>query len=543
MRGKLGHLHLSRRWSGRIALSILILSATLVVTVASPSNAAAASRQQQSLKGVQVSINAGASIGTIPGTALGINTAAWDSHLLDAGIPNMLQQAGVKVMRFPGGSTSDYYKWQSNTAVPCSICGGVTPSDTFDAFMGVVQATGAQAMITVNYGSGTPQEAAGWVQYANKGGPGYSGPVPTYAGGSSTGHTYGIKYWEVGNELYGNGTYGATWEYDLHGLGPATYATNAVAYSQAMKAVDPSIKVGLVLTAPGNWPDGATSASSPQPWNDTVLPIACSAADFVVVHWYPQGPGGESDAGLLAAPENGESTSVSSTPSIPSMVSTLRSKINQYCGAHASAIQIMVTETNSVSYNPGKQTVSLVNALFMVDNYMNWIENGVANVDWWDLHNGIMPGDNNSPSLYGSANYGDYGILSSGETANGVSEPLADTPFPTYYGLQMLSKLGGPGDQMIGALSTQGLVATYAVRRANGDIAVLMINKDPSNAYLARLSWSGFTPGPNPTANFYGEKSTSITTIREPGILPDYVQFLPPYSLTTIVVVPHHHHE
>jgi alpha-L-arabinofuranosidase len=47
-------------------------------------------------------------------------------------------------------------------------------------------------MITVNYGSGTPQEAAGWVQYANKGGPGYTGPVPTYPGASSTGHTYGI---------------------------------------------------------------------------------------------------------------------------------------------------------------------------------------------------------------------------------------------------------------------------------------------------------------------------------------------------------------
>lgn len=61
---------------------------------------------------------------------------------------------------------------------------------------------------------------------------------------------------------------------------------------------------------------------------------------------------------------------------------TLRSKINQDCGPHASAVQIMVTETNSVSYNPGKQTVGRVNALFLADDYMNWLENGVANVDW-----------------------------------------------------------------------------------------------------------------------------------------------------------------
>ncbi len=63
-------------------------------------------------------------------------------------------------------------------------------------------------MITVDYGAGTPQEAADWVKYANKGGAGYNGPVPTYSGGSSTGHNYGIKYWEVGNEVYGNELYG-----------------------------------------------------------------------------------------------------------------------------------------------------------------------------------------------------------------------------------------------------------------------------------------------------------------------------------------------
>ena len=128
---------------------------------------------------------------------------------------------------------------------------------------------------------------------------------------------YHIHYWDIGNELYGNGTYGALWESDKHALGPASYANNTLQFIQAMKAVDPSIQIGLVLTAPGNWPDGQTSASSPQPWNDTVLPIACSAANFVSVHWYPQGPTGETDAGLLAAPANGESTPVSFTPSIP----------------------------------------------------------------------------------------------------------------------------------------------------------------------------------------------------------------------------------
>lgn len=536
---KSAYLRKRGRW---IWVSFLVLTAALVITAAIPSSVAAISQQKQNLAYGQVNINANTAVGTIPSTAFGINDAAWDSHLLDAGIPGMLQQDGIQVMRYPGGSTSDYYHWQSNTVETCSLCGGVNANDTFDAFMGVVQAAGAQPIITVNYGSGTPQEAAGWVQYANKGGPGYTGPVPTYPGGSSTGHNYGIKYWEIGNELYGNGTYSSTWEYDLHSLGPATYANNVVTFSQAMKAVDPTIKVGLVLTAPGNWPDGVTSPSSPQPWNDTVLPIACSSIDFVVAHWYPQGPTGETDAGLLGAPENGEVTQVSSTPSIPSMVSTLRSKINQYCGSHASAVQIMVTETNSVSYNPGKQTVSLVNALFMDDDYMQWLENGVANVSWWDLHNSIQIGTNDSSSLYGNADYGDYGMLSSGDSSGGISEPPANTPFPPYYGLQMLSKLGSSGDQMITASSNQSLVAVYAVRQANGNLALLLINKDPSNGYLMKLSWTGYNPAPNPTVYFYGENSSSINVAHERGIVPDYVQFLPPYSLTTLVVSPQYHH-
>jgi len=223
------------------------------------------------------------------------------------------------------------------------------------------------------------------------------------------------------------------------------------------------------------------------------------------------------------------------------MVSTLRSKINQYCGSHASAVQIMVTETNSVSYNPGKQTVSLVNALFLDDNYMNWLENGVANVDWWNLHNSIVTGTNDSSSLYGTADYGDYGVLSSGDSSNGVSEPPADTPFPTYYGLQMLHKFGDAGDQMLVASSNQSLVAVYAVKRADGSTAVLFINKDPDTTYAVALSWTGFKPAPNPVAYFYGENSTSISRIREPGIAPDYLQVLPPYSLTTLIVPPVSH--
>jgi len=500
------------RWRGKwltfIPLFCLLISAiALVVPLGKTAQAATST---------QITVNANQALGGLTTLSEGLNVAIWDGNMLDSASTTAVKNAGVATLRYPGGSASDIYHWQSHSE---DNGGFVNPSDTFDAFMGVAQSSSAQAMITINYGSGTPQEAAGWVRYANKGGAGYSGPVPTYSGGSSTGHTYGIKYWEVGNEVYGDGTYGSTWENNTHGLGPANYATNVVSFSQAMKAVDSSIKVGAVLTTPGNWPDGVTSSSSPQPWNTTVLSTACSAIDFVILHWYPQGPGSEADAGLL-----------SSTSQIANMASTARAEITQFCGSHASAVQIMLTETNSVTFNPGKQTVSLVNALYLADNYMAWLENGIANVDWWNLHNGPSTGNNNSSSLFGSAQYGDYGILSTG----GSPEPAADTPLPPYYGLQMLSRLFKAGDTMVSSSSNQSLVAVHAVKQANGNLAILLVNKDLNNSSTVSFTLNGYSASSSTTVYTYGQNSSAITSAS--GSSSSVT--IAPYSLTTVVLQP-----
>ena len=481
-----------------------------------------------------VTVDTRSNVGVLSTIAVGANAAAWDTNLTDPELPRLLADAGLQVLRYPGGSTSNNYHWLSNTPDDPNQ-GGTVPSSNFDAYMSVVRATGAQSMVTVNYGSGTAQEAADWVRYANRGGHHYNGPVPTYAGASSTGHSYGIKYWEIGSEMYGDGTYGATWEVNHNAHDPTTYANGVVSFSSAMKAVDPTIKTGVVLTAPGNWPDGQTSASSPQPWNDTVLPIACRSIDFVDVHWYAQGPTGESDAALLASPQNGEATSVSYTPSIPSMVASLKSLLAQYCGTRAGAIQIMITETNSVSYNPGKQTTSLVDALFLADQVMTWLENGVANVDWWAIHNSPFDG-NVDPSLFGSYNFGDYGILSRGlTTANGAVEPPANTPFPAYYGLQMLSHLGHHSrDTMLRATSSTPLVSAHAVKQADGDTNVMLINKDPSVAYTVTVSLQGAHVHGRAHVFAYGIGSTSIDTSVRSVEGSSFPITIGPYSITTV---------
>ena len=89
----------------------------------------------------------------------------------------------------------------------------------------VATATAAQVIMTANYGSGTPAEAADWVHYANV-----------------DQRLSAFKYWEIGNENYGS------WETDNNTRphDPYTYASRFKDYYTQMKAVDPTIKIGAV---------------------------------------------------------------------------------------------------------------------------------------------------------------------------------------------------------------------------------------------------------------------------------------------------------
>jgi len=467
---------------------------------------------------LSITVNTAAEIVTLPQTAFGLNAAAWDWHLLDPVIPHLLENLNVKVLRFPGGSFSDMYDWETNSTVPGQNFPYVDPKNDFNNFMKLVNGIGAQALITVNYGTdfsgkagGKPSEAAAWVKYAN------------------IDHNYNVKYWEIGNEVYGNGSYGANWETDLHSAkGPQAYAENFIEFAKAMKAVDPNIKIGAVLTCPYNWPWG----QSPD-WNKVVLQTAGNYIDFVIVHWYAQNPGNESDSGLL-----------SSTNQIPGMLARLKQEVRDYAGANADHIQIFVTETNSVSYNPGKQTTSLVNALFLVNDYMGWLTGGVENVDWWTLHNNALTNDNNSDKLYGNTNYGDYGLLSNNSNfGTSTVEPPNNTPFPDYFGYEMLKYLAKPNDTIVGSFSDQKLVDVYAVKHTNGDLAVMIVNTDPSASYDVNMNLMGFRPEDSAKEYIYG-MGNGIGGAME-SILSKTVQLsapieVAPYSINVIVMKPQH---
>jgi hypothetical protein len=458
---------------------------------------------------VNVTVNATSGLGAIPQGAVGLNTAVYDGDMNDTAIPGLLKAAGFDAMRYPGGSYSDIFNWQTNTAAEG---GFVAPNTSFANFMTTAQGVGAAPIVTVNYGTGTPALAAAWVTNAKTNGD-------------------NVKYWEVGNEVYGNGTYGADWETDSHcdtsaggspvtigsepsqtfDCGPSTYAKNFLADQSAMQAADSTSKVCAVLTTPGFWPDGVTNSQYPQSWNQTVLTALGSHTQCVIVHYYP---GGSNAAGMLTDPQD-----------IAGIVSSMHSQISQYAGiSNAASVPIIVTETNStvdLDTQPG--------ALFTADMYMTWLESGAANVDYWNEHNG----EGTVSTVNGATDFGDQGMLSNASNSGGTAEPAADTPFAPYYAVEMLSKLGAPGDEMVTSTSGNALVRIHAVRTAGGALNVLVDNEDPSNSYTVSLAYSGFTPSGSPTVYTFAANGNSITSATQSSTSSVTVA---PYSLTVVHV-------
>jgi hypothetical protein len=457
----------------------------VLLTVAATTGAVAAATSASAATAT-VTVSATSRLGIVPPGAIGLSTAVYDGYMNDSAIPALLKAAGIDALRYPGGSYSDIYNWQTQTA---GDNGYVAPGTSFSGFMSTADSAGAAPIVTVNYGTGTPALAAAWVSAAA---------------------SDNVKYWEIGNEVYGNGTYGANWETDAHcdtsaggspvtvgsepgqtyDCGPTTYADNVLSYESAMHAANPKAKVCAVLTTPGFWPDGVTNSQYTTPWNQAVLSVLKAHTQCVIVHYYP---GGSSAAAMLTDPGG-----------IAGIMSTLRSELTGYAGiSNPARIPVIVTETND--------TIDLDTqpaALFGADMYMTWLENGASNVDWWDEHNG----EGTVSAVDGATDYGDQGMFSNNTSYGGTAEPAVDTPFSSYYGLAMLSRLAAPGDTMVTSSSSQALLKVHAVRDTRGNLNLLIDNEDPSNSYTVSLALNGFTANGTPAVYTLADNGTSITS-------------------------------
>ncbi len=482
----------------------------------------------------------------------GLNTAvwnAWSTTLGDSQVQGMITQAKTQALRYPGGSTSDTFHW-ATTTLTNTLAGSKTLPDlsappandssfgtTWPDFVTFFQAEGIDPnniFITLNYGSGTVSEAVAWLTDAN------------------VTRKLGIKHWELGNECYGAG-----WEMD--GNTPAhdavQYAKQYAAYYTAMKAVDPTIKLGAVV--------GGSSEDSYAQTEVVTNPVTLQAhagwgvvmldemrklgvtPDFVIYHQYPESYGFETDVNLLQSASSPNTTTPWSL-----VAANLRTIINDYLGAAGANVELDCTENNNCA-NAGKETVSVVDGLYMADSVGSILQTEFKSLIWWDMFNGRTTGTTDTPanlssSLYGWRIYGDFGVMNAGGEA-----------YPAYYVHKMLSHFARGGDAIVQATSTndldsQGnaLIAVYAAKHVDSSVSIMVINKDPTNTWTGNLTISGYTPPSSATVYSYGipqdnaaqtspgSAAADVQQSTMTGISSSFSTTFGPYSVTILDLVP-----
>ncbi len=179
---------------------------------------------------------------------------------------DLAKEAGMTIVRFPGGCGTHSYNWKDTI--------GDERRDFLygtDEFLKTTKELGAEAVITVSYFTGNKQDAADLVEYLNAP-DNRSNPnegIDWAAERAKNGHPlpYKVRYFEIGNEVWhGN-------HRDIKKVLPEEYARRYLKYYGAMKAVDPSIKIGVVLHTAN--------------WNKRVLKIVKDKLDFGIMHIYP----------------------------------------------------------------------------------------------------------------------------------------------------------------------------------------------------------------------------------------------------------------
>jgi alpha-N-arabinofuranosidase len=189
----------------------------------------------------------------------------------DPDVVRLLKESRLPILRWPGGNFVSGYHWEDGVGpaeqrptVPNYAWGGVEPNLFGTAeFVAFCRAAGCEPMICINAGSGTPGEAARWVEYCN-------GSLATPMGQLRAAHghpePYGIRHWEVGNELWGR------WQF--YWTTAQGYVDRYLQFAKAMLAADPAIQL-YACGAPVFWGKN---------WNDTLMAGAASQLRTITDH-------------------------------------------------------------------------------------------------------------------------------------------------------------------------------------------------------------------------------------------------------------------
>ena len=426
---------------------------------------------------VEVTVNPAIVDYVVPEPMFGAGGSIFNPYFDFATTKTRVREAGINAFTYPGGTDTNAFDWRTNM----EIRNNVPALLTVNGFLKMSDQLGAQKIIGVNYGSGTPEDARDWVHYAN------------------IVRNSNVKYWVIGNENYG------VWSYDTNPIrhDAISYAEWSISAITMMKAVDPTIKVGInAMHDPNAYPQRISvinprTGVSHNGWTPVLLHLLKQAnviPDWVDCHYYPQGPLAESDPNLLQSAEYWDRV-------IPPM----QSMINDFLGPQGANVKVFVTENNGVFFNPGRQSTSVVNALYLIKSWVQAINFKAGAFAWWRLHqNAQNSGVNLSTLLYGWRNYGDYGVLARNYPP-GISPPVNE-PYPTFYAFKMLKVFARPGFDILRTNANSKQITTLAARNpATGRINLLVCNNSRDTIVTVRVNTLNYPRTEAPTVFTWGK--------------------------------------
>lgn len=182
--------------------------------------------------------------------------------------PELTAQAlplGVTHLRYPGGTLSDYFHWQwavgkDRKPIPNPFDKGAPAYPAFgpDEFMALCRRLHTRASITINAGTGTPEEAAAWVAYHHA----RKDPVIDY---------------EIGNEIY-------LADPAKEQIPDLPIAKNAQQYAEFYTRCWTAIQKAAPGTRIGASAPGVTGLPAHTQWTEDVLRALDGKIDYLAVH-------------------------------------------------------------------------------------------------------------------------------------------------------------------------------------------------------------------------------------------------------------------
>ena len=426
-----------------------------------------------------VTINPSQVLTKIPRAILGNNANLWMTQVItEPSLMTNLTNLHPHIIRFPGGSISDVFFWNASrnippAGVPAMLVnangtqsasgfwyGQNTENWTFsvDNYYTMLQQTGNSGMITVNYGfarygtganpvAAAAHLAANWVRYDN-------------------GRT---KYWEIGNENFGDWEAGYRIDQSKNQDGQPEFLTGEL-YGQHFKVFADSMRkaaqqIGKTIYI------GAVTAEAPalswqtntrKTWNSGLLSATRTSPDYYIVHsYYTDYQTNSNAANILATP------------------ATETKNMMDYVGQilQAAAIPgkpIALTEYN-INAEGSMQKVSHINGIHAVMVLGEALKQKYGMAARWDLANGWDNGN-------------DHGMFANGD------EPAVPkwNARPAFYHMYYFQKF--LGDRLVASQSDNADLVSYASSFSSGQVAVTLVNRS-SQPQTVNVKFQNFNVG------------------------------------------------